>query len=179
MRRVMIIGSVGVGKSTLGTALGAALGLPVIHLDLLVWQPGCQTIPDDEFIPIHRELLAREVWLIEGVGPWQTWDERAAVADTIVLPDYSLWQAWRWTLRRQVGYALGRRPISPPDCPLLWMTWKMLHWIWIYHREMRPAIMTLADRERTRGKTILHWRTPEEMRRFLRGLQRPTAPAAP
>ena len=114
--------------------------------------------------------------MLEGVGPWETWDERAAAADTIVLPDYSLWQAWRWTLRRQLGYLLGRRPISPPDCPLLWMTWKMLRWIWIYHREMRPAILNLAERERARGKTILQWRTPEEMRRFLRGLSRPDVP---
>jgi adenylate kinase family enzyme len=171
MRRIMIFGSVGAGKSTLGTALGAALGLPVVHLDLIVWQPGCRTIHDDEFFAIHKELIAREAWILDGIGPWETWDERAAACDTIALPDYSIWQAWRWTLRRQVGYLLGRRPIAPPDCPLPWMTWKMLHWIWVYHREMRPFILKIAERERACGKTILQWRTPGEMRRFLRTLQ--------
>lgn len=171
MRRVMIIGSVGSGKSTLGTALGAILGLPVIHLDLLVWQPGCQTMPDDEFIAIHRDLLARDAWIIEGVGPWQTWDERAAAADTIVLPDYSVWQSWRWALRRQCGFLFRRRPPSPPGRPLLPMTWTLLRWVWIYQREMRPHIITIADQERARQKTILHWRTPAEMRRYLRELE--------
>lgn len=40
MRRVMIFGAVGTGKSVLGTRLGHLLGLPVIHLDLIVWQRG-------------------------------------------------------------------------------------------------------------------------------------------
>ena len=89
MRRVMIIGAVGTGKSVLSTRLGQLLGLPVIHLDLIVWQPGCRVIPDDEFMAIHRDLIARDSWIIEGVGHWESWDERAAAADTIVLPDYS------------------------------------------------------------------------------------------
>ena len=167
----MIIGAVGTGKSTLGAALGHILGVPVIHLDLIVWQPGCRVIADDEFAALHRELITREAWVIEGVGHWDTWQERAAAADTIVLPDYSIWQAWRWTLRRQLTYLLGRRPVSPPDCPVQPMTAKMLRWIWAYRREMRPAIMELVEQERARGKTILHWRTPNEMRRGLRQLR--------
>ena len=172
MRRIMIFGSVGSGKSTLGTALGAALGLPVIHLDLIVWQPGCRTIPDDEFFAIHQDLIAREVWILDGIGPWETWDERAAACDTIALPDYSIWQTWRWTLRRQLDSLLGRRPIAPPDCPFMSMTWKLLRWTWTYRQDMRPAILKLAERERSCGKTILQWRTPEEMRHFLHSLPR-------
>ena len=170
MRRVMVIGAVGTGKSTLGAALGRTLELPVIHLDLIVWQPGCRVIDDEEFAVFHRELIAREAWVIEGVGHWDTWDERAAAADTLVLPDYSVWQAWWWTLRRQAGYLLGRRPVSPPDCPILPMTARMLRWIWVYRREMRPVITELVEQERARGKTILHWRTPGEMQRALRQL---------
>lgn len=35
MRRVLIIGNSGGGKSTLARRLGEKLGLPVIHLDVL------------------------------------------------------------------------------------------------------------------------------------------------
>src|SRR4051812_46219216 len=136
MRRVMIIGAVGTGKSTLGTRLGQVLGLPVIHLDLIVWQPGCRVIPDDELMAIHRELIAGASWIIEGVGHWDTWAERAAAADTIVLPDYSPWQAWRWVLKRQASVLLRQRPASPSDCPVLDMTIKLLRWVWTYRREM-------------------------------------------
>ena len=35
MRRVLVIGSGGSGKSTVSTRLGRMLGLPVVHLDQL------------------------------------------------------------------------------------------------------------------------------------------------
>ncbi|WP_293906872.1 hypothetical protein [Phenylobacterium sp.] len=36
MRRILIIGNSGGGKSTLARKLGGKLGLPVVHLDVLV-----------------------------------------------------------------------------------------------------------------------------------------------
>jgi adenylate kinase family enzyme len=173
MRRVMIIGAVGTGKSTLGTQLGHLLGLPVIHLDLIVWQPGCRVIADDDFMAIHREILAGDSWLIEGVGHWESWGERAAAADTIVLPDYGPWQAWRWVLKRQTSVLLRHLPAAPPDCPVLPMTIKLLRWVWIYRREMRPAIEALVEAQRAQGTTVLRFQTPEMMRRCLRELELP------
>ncbi len=170
MRRVMIIGAVGTGKSTLGIDLGRLLGLPVIHLDLIVWQPGCRVIPDDEFMGIHRTIIADESWVIEGVGPWRSWQERAAAADTIVLPDYSMWQAWRWVLKRQGAVLLGRRPPYPEGCPVPDMTWKLLRWVWVYRREMRPVIEALVEEQRGQGTTILRFHSPAMMRDALRGL---------
>jgi hypothetical protein len=40
MRRVVILGCSGAGKSTFARALGARLGVPVVHLDALFWRPG-------------------------------------------------------------------------------------------------------------------------------------------
>ena len=40
MRRIMIIGCGGAGKSTLARQLGGITGLPVVHLDQIWWSPG-------------------------------------------------------------------------------------------------------------------------------------------
>jgi dephospho-CoA kinase len=40
----MIVGQPGAGKSTLARALGVATGLPVVHMDMIHWQPGIGAI---------------------------------------------------------------------------------------------------------------------------------------
>jgi adenylate kinase family enzyme len=166
----MIIGAVGTGKSTLGTALGRLLGLPVVHLDQITWQLGCTVIPDAEFMAVHDALMAREAWIIEGTGHWESWADRASAADTIVLTDYGVWQAWRWVLKRQACVLLRLRPAYPEGCPALDMTWQLLRWAWIYRREMRAAIEGIVEGQAQAGKTILRLRTPAMTKRFLRAM---------
>ncbi len=158
---------------TTDAPLGRLLGLPVIHLDQIVWQPGCNVIPDADFMAIHGELVERDAWIIEGTGHWESWEDRAAAADTIVLPDYSVWQAWRWVLKRQASVLLRLRPAYPEGCLVLDMTWRLLRWAWIYRREMRAPIGVIVEEQWKEGKTILRLRTPSMTRRFLHELGNP------
>lgn len=40
MKRVMIVGQPGAGKSYLARAMGQKTGLPVQHMDMIHWKPG-------------------------------------------------------------------------------------------------------------------------------------------
>ena len=66
MRRVMVVGQPGSGKSTLARALGAATGLPVVHLDRLHWMAGWTERPRAERDRLMAEAEAGERWIIEG-----------------------------------------------------------------------------------------------------------------
>ncbi|CAN5425511.1 hypothetical protein BH10ACI2_BH10ACI2_22620 [soil metagenome] len=49
MKKVIVIGSGGAGKSTFSRLLGAKLGLPVVHLDQLYWRPDWVKTPAEEW----------------------------------------------------------------------------------------------------------------------------------
>jgi len=57
MRRILVIGIAGGGKSTLALKLGEVLGLPVIHLDAIFWKPGWESIPREEFRALTADLV--------------------------------------------------------------------------------------------------------------------------
>lgn len=46
--RIAVIGYSGSGKSTLAARLGAAYGVPVLHLDSVHWLPGWVERPREE-----------------------------------------------------------------------------------------------------------------------------------
>ncbi len=66
MRRVLIIGSGGAGKSTIATQLRANRALPVIHLDAHYWHPGGVATRPDVWLTMVAELTARDAWVMDG-----------------------------------------------------------------------------------------------------------------
>jgi len=52
MRRILILGRGGAGKSTLAARLGAALALPVIELDKHFWARDLTPTPKDRWVRI-------------------------------------------------------------------------------------------------------------------------------
>jgi len=47
--KINVVGTSGVGKSTLARRLAQELSLPYIEMDVLYWLPEWQGTPDDEF----------------------------------------------------------------------------------------------------------------------------------
>jgi shikimate 5-dehydrogenase len=46
VRRVVVVGAGGAGKSVFAARLGEATGLPVVELDKIFWRPGLLAIDD-------------------------------------------------------------------------------------------------------------------------------------
>jgi adenylate kinase family enzyme len=166
-QRVLVVGSGGAGKSTVAARIGAATGLPVIHLDALHWHAGWRDTPVDEWTQIVAELVDRERWVMDG-NYGGTLDIRVAACDTVVfldLPRYvCLWRA----VRRWWRYRGRTRPDMAEGCPER-LSVEFLRWIWDYPATRRPALLRrLATRRRDQRAVVL--RSPAEVDRFLRGL---------
>jgi adenylate kinase family enzyme len=89
-RRVVVTGMAGSGKSTFSRALSARTGLPVIHLDLHYWKPGCVRPSDDEWRAKQRSLLAGDEWIADG-NYHETLSLRLERADTVIVLDTPWW----------------------------------------------------------------------------------------
>lgn len=172
MKRIVVVGNAGSGKTTFSKQLGALLDLPVIHLDNILWRPGWKTIAHDEFEALHAELISRDRWIIDGVASWESVVQRVEAADTVIFPDLPLWHSYLWAYKRQLQYPFGDRPDFPPDCPLLPMTWTLTKLIWRVHVELRPQLLDLLGGYLHR-KRIIRFQTPGEMKAFLHTLRIP------
>ncbi|WP_337188828.1 hypothetical protein [Phenylobacterium sp.] len=138
MRRIVIIGNSGGGKSTLARRLGAALGLPVVHLDALFWKPGWIESGDDEFRARVAEALAGDAWICDG-NFGGTWDLRMPRADTIVWLDLSPRLCLVRAIRRVFQYRRDLRPDMAEGCQEKFDP-KFYAYILTFDRKVRPRL---------------------------------------
>lgn len=167
MRRILVIGSGGAGKSTLARELGERLRLPVIHLDTYYWQAGWIETPKDEWSTRVSGLLAGDAWVMDG-NYSGTFDIRMAAADTVIFLDLPrrvcLWRV----IRRRVRFHRRARPDMHPANEEQ-LTWEFIQWIWTYPARRRQSVL-----ERLRalgpGKRVVILRSSAEVKGFVTGV---------
>ena len=89
MKRVLVIGCPGSGKSTFAKALHKTTGLPLFHLDLMYWNADKSTVEKSVFLDRLSKALQRDEWIIDG-NYHSTMERRIAACDTVIFLDYPL-----------------------------------------------------------------------------------------
>lgn len=139
MRRVLVIGSGGAGKSIFSKRLANRTGLPVIHLDRLYWREGWIEPSREEWNAIVVGLLAREEWIMDG-NYGGTLDQRLRSCDTVIFLDLPRLRClWR-IMKRRIRYHRRSRPDMTSGCRER-LSWEFVRWIWSYRTERRPGIL--------------------------------------
>jgi adenylate kinase family enzyme len=167
MRKVLVIGSGGAGKSTFAKRLGARLKTEVIHLDSIYWRAGWVETPKAEWRATIEELLKREAWVMDG-NYSGTLELRLRACDTVIFLDLPravcLWRVGkRWLLYRKRS-----RPDMAAEC-LERFSPQFMRWVWNYPRQSRPKVLERL-RANSEGKQIILLRSRAEVERFLSGL---------
>lgn len=116
MRRVLVVGPCGAGKSTLAFALAAKTGLPLFHMDRLNWKPGWVESTKDEIRARLAGIVSQERWLIEGTYGG-TLAERLQRADTVIYLDYPVRICLVRLIRRIAAFRGHTRPDMTEGCP--------------------------------------------------------------
>ena len=164
MRKVLVIGSGGAGKSTVAQQLGQLLDIEVKHLDRYYWQPGWTETPKEEWLQTVTELVSGDSWIIDG-NFGGTLELRLKHCDTIVFLDMSrLLCLWR-VVKRRLLYHNRSRPDMAEGCNEK-LDLDFILWVWNYASRSRPKVVRLLQ-EQCEGKKVVWLRSPREVRNFL------------
>lgn len=148
MKRILVIGNSGSGKSTFARKLHRATGLPLFHLDLLWHLPDKTNISREEFDTRLEEILALKEWIIDG-NYQRTLQQRIAACDTIFLLDYPVEVCFAGVAER-----IGK---DRPDIP--WQETEFdpefRQWILDFPNTQLPDIYRLLDQYQDQKQIII------------------------
>ena len=160
MKKVIVIGCPGSGKSTLSRSLAEKTALPLYHLDRLYWNADGTVVERDVFLARLTEVLRGDAWIIDGNYP-STMEMRMAAADTVIFLDYPT--------RVCLAGIRGRIGQPRPDMP--WVEKEedaaLVELARRFKREQRPRILSLI--KASPDKRVLIFRSREETNAYIRG----------
>ena len=167
MKRIVIIGCGGAGKSTLARQLGEKLNLPVVHLDKIFWKPGWVEMDKEAFDARIRAEMDKETWIIDG-NYNRTMPERIQRSDTVIYLDFSRMTCLWGVIKRNLTNRGKVRPDMGEGCPEK-IDIEFLKWVWNYNRDKRERNYRLLN-EATHAQTIV-LKNRRMVKRFLDALE--------
>lgn len=160
MKKILIIGCPGSGKSTFARALHEKTGLPLFYLDMMYWNADRTKVARLLFLERLQHALRQEKWIIDG-NYKSTMEMRMQACDTIFFLDYSTEVCLAGIASRQ----------GKPRADMPWIEKEgeidedFMDMIRNYRTDARPNVLRLL--EKYKDKNIVIFRTREEAAAYL------------
>lgn len=164
MKKIIIIGSGGAGKSTFARRLGELTGIEVFHLDKLYWKPNWQEPPKEEWKKLLETKLEKDEWIMDG-NFGGTLEMRLKYCDTVIFLDLPRTVCIYRTLKRWIKYRNTNRPDMTVGCNEKFDL-EFLGWVWNFPKTKKPKIeekLKTLEKE----KTIIRLHSPKEVEKFF------------
>ena len=114
MKKVVVFGKPGSGKSTLSKSLASATGIKLFALDSIVFKKNGDRVDRATYDEEHERILSSDSWIIDGFGPIESFNKRLDAADTLIYIELSyIISYWLVTKRLLKGFFI--KPEGWPD----------------------------------------------------------------
>lgn len=167
MKKIILIGSGGAGKSTLATKLGQKLDIEVFHLDQLFWKPNWEMTDKEYQIEVQDKLIMSPSWIIDG-NYGGTLDMRVNSADTIIFLDRNRFICIYQVLKRIKKYHGLSRPDMQDDCPEKFDL-SFIKWIWNFPKKQRIDIINILKKV-PKTKQVIILKNKKQIHFFIENL---------
>ena len=158
MRKIIVIGCPGSGKSTLSRALHNKTSLPLYHLDMMYWNSDKTTVENSVFLQLLSDVLQKDEWIIDG-NYGSTMEVRMAACDTVIFLDYPL----------DVCLNGIKERAGKPRSDMPWIETEedaeFIEFIKSYDERQKPRVMELLDKYG--DKNIVIFKSRKEADAFL------------
>ncbi len=139
MKKIMVIGCCGSGKSTFSKRLQEKTKLPVVHLDQLYWLPNWTESEVGDWEKKVTTAANQPSWIIDG-NYGGTMDIRLEKADTIIYLDRSRWLCtWRILKRTIQSYGKTRADMAEGCAERFDL--EFIHYTFIFNTIKRPKLL--------------------------------------
>ena len=89
MKKIIVIGCPGSGKSTFSKSLHKITKIPLYHLDMLFWNEDKTTVEKSVFLDRLLKVIQNDEWIIDG-NYSSTMELRMQACDTVIFLDFPL-----------------------------------------------------------------------------------------
>ena len=160
MKKIIVIGCPGSGKSTISRALHNKTGISLYHLDMMYWNADKTTVEKSIFLERLSAVLEKNEWIIDG-NYGSTMELRMAECDTVIFLDYPL----------DVCLDGIRERRGKPRSDMPWIETEedaeFIEFIKNYNEQQKPKVLELL--KKYGDKNIIIFKSREQADAFLNG----------
>ena len=162
MKKVIVIGCPGSGKSTFARTLHQKTGIPVYHLDMMYWNADKTAVEKSVFLERLSAVLQKERWIVDG-NYSSTMELRLSACDTVIFLDYPLDTCLEGIRARR----------GKPRADMPWIEEaedaEFIEFVKRFGEKQRPQVLALL--EKYSNKSIFVFTKREEAEAFLNGVR--------
>lgn len=170
MKKIIVIGILGAGKSVLSRQVSQDLNLPLYHLDHIFHLPKGEMLDRSLFLAEQKKILSKETWVIDG-NYASSLPVRVAEADTIIWLDFPAWLCVMRVFRRSLRFR--RDKSTRPDMAVHFEERlfsrdyaAFLYFVGSFNRKVRPNILTAVN-QRSANTELIILKNKQDVMHFL------------
>jgi len=156
MKKVIIIGCPGSGKSTFGRKLKCITGLPLFHLDMMYWNEDKTTVSKEIFAERLCTAMSNSEWIIDG-NYSSTMEKRIKECDTVFFLDYPT-EVCIEGIEERKGKPRSDMPWVETDS----VDEEFISFVKKYNSQSRPQVKSLLKKYSSKNIIVFHSRAESE-----------------